>query len=121
MQATEQHVASVKKPTPHLDNDFFTGEKEITAVNGKGSEPPLVAIQKESYHDKFLRSIMDHEKDYPLPVPVLSIQQNDSCIPFLTLKSFSLWQGKQKSKKTTALALAVAAFLKGKEDNCIFR
>ncbi|MEJ7766542.1 MAG: AAA family ATPase [Chitinophagaceae bacterium] len=35
-------------------------------------------------------------------------------MPLLTLKSFSLWQGKQKSKKTTALALIVAAVICGR-------
>ena len=68
-------------------------------------------IQNESYRDKFKRSIMNQAKEYPLPVPVINLSQNGETIPFLTLKSFSLWQGKQKSKKTTVLALAVAAVI----------
>jgi len=74
-----------------------------------GAVPKVV----EDYTAKFRRSIMDQLKDYPLPVPVISLNQNGNTIPFMTKKSFSLWQGKQKSKKTTALALAVAAFIMG--------
>lgn len=62
-------------------------------------------------YDKFLNSILDQQKEYPAPIPVISIVQNDKTLPFLTLKSFSLWQGKQKSKKTTALALIISSFI----------
>jgi len=54
---------------------------------------------------------MDQAKDYPLPVPVVNIIQDGEEIPLLTLKSYSLWQGKQKSKKTTVLAIMIAAFI----------
>ena len=67
--------------------------------------------QKESYHDKFLKSILDQQKDYPLPEPVINLKIFTESIVFMTLKSFSLWQGKQKSKKTVALAMVVAAFI----------
>ena len=67
----------------------------------------------DKYRKMFKDSILDHSKNYPAPVPVININQNNELIPFLTLKSFSLWQGKQKSKKTTALALTVAAFMQG--------
>lgn len=62
---------------------------------------------------KFRRSILDQGKDYPLPTPILCITQGGETLPFLTLQSFSLWQGKQKSKKTTFLAMVVAAYLGG--------
>ncbi|MEH6304682.1 AAA family ATPase [Olivibacter sp. CPCC 100613] len=59
----------------------------------------------------FKRSILDQTKDYPLPQPIVNFVHDGEIIPLLTKKSFSLWQGKQKSKKTTALALAVASFI----------
>lgn len=70
-----------------------------------GAHPP------DHFRKLFEQSVMDQSKDYPPPVPVVTMVQNGEQIPFLTLKSFSLWQGKQKSKKTTVLALAVAAFI----------
>lgn len=75
------------------------------------------------YKEKFKSSILDQRKDYPLPVPVINLNQNGSSIPFLTQKSLSLWQGKQKSKKTTALAIAVSAMIqknKDSNDDCTF-
>ena len=68
---------------------------------------------KETNLEKFKRSILDQTKEYPDPIPVISLMQEGKTIPFLTLKSFSLWQGKQKSKKTTALAIAIASFING--------
>ncbi len=62
---------------------------------------------------KFRRSILDQEKDYPPPTPILCLTQGGETLPFLTLQSFSLWQGKQKSKKTTLLAMVIAAYLGG--------
>lgn len=96
------------KPVPAFNPKEFEGEQEtqITPV-------PPEAKQPESFHEKFLRSQLDQSKDYPLPIPVISLFQKDATLPFLTLKSLSLWQGKQKSKKTTVLALAVAAFIVG--------
>lgn len=61
--------------------------------NGKSDRSDIETYTKgKSYHDKFLSCIIDQTKDYPLPVPVVSIFQNGETIPFLTLKSFSLWQ-----------------------------
>lgn len=70
----------------------------------------------------FRKSILDQTKDYPLPVPIINLIHHGSCIPFLTRKSLSLWQGKQKSKKTTALAIAVAALIakRKSQDNVRF-
>jgi hypothetical protein len=63
--------------------------------------------------EKLFRSkILDQSKEYPVPVPVISLQHNETLYPLLTLKSFSLWQGKQKSKKTVTLALMIAAYLR---------
>ena len=67
--------------------------------------------QGPNYYEMFQRSILDQSKDYPSPVAVITLFQNGEFMPFLTLKSFSLWQGKQKSKKTTVLAIAIAAFI----------
>src|SRR5579863_1459191 len=89
-------------------------EEQVTKI-----PVPILSKEKfengqETHLDKFLRSIMDQEKDYPLPEPVINIVQNLEKIPLLTLKSYSLWQGKQKSKKTTLLAMAIAAFINPK-------
>ena len=73
----------------------------------------IVEQEEETDLEKFKRSILDQTKEYPDPIPVISLMQEGKTIPFLTLKSFSLWQGKQKSKKTTALALAIASFISG--------
>jgi len=94
--------------------------KKVIRISARDfiSVPPSTnGTETDNYCEKFRRSILDQAKDYPLPVPVISISQNGSTLPFLTLKSFSLWQGKQKSKKTTALALAVAAFIRMEYDS----
>ena len=70
--------------------------------------------------EKFLKSVLDQSKDYPLPVPVINLVCNGETFPLLTLKSFSLWQGKAKSKKTTVLALAIADFLRPAKLNNIY-
>lgn len=67
--------------------------------------------QGVNYYAMFQQSILDQSKEYPSPVAVINLFQRDEYLPFLTLKSFSLWQGKQKSKKTTVLAIAIAAFI----------
>ena len=79
----------MSKVVPNFDKKDFIN---IAPVQANGTE--------ESYYNKFKRSIMDQAKEYPLPVPIISIVQNGGTLPLLTLKSFSLWQGKQKSKKT---------------------
>src|SRR5688572_25861477 len=63
--------------------------------------------------EAFYRSKLDQTREYPDPVPILSLRQNNVMIALLTQMSFSLWQGKQKSKKTTVLAMMVAALIKG--------
>lgn len=103
-------VLSISSIQKHVES---IASENQSHSNGKHSG----TIQKP-YEEKFYKSIMDQKKEYPLPVPVVSIIQNGEALPFLTLKSFSLWQGKQKSMKTTALALLVAAFIRG-ENDCI--
>jgi hypothetical protein len=87
-------LAAHKKIAPNLKKENFEGEPE------EENNP-------DNYQDKFFKSILDQTKEYSLPVPVISISQNGDTLPLLTRKSLSLWEGKQKSKKTTVLALAV--------------
>jgi hypothetical protein len=103
----QQAPTKLLKPVPVLALEEFEGEPV-------GIETP--SYTGESFEQKFLRSRLDQTKDYPLPIPIINIVQNSMPLPLLTLKSFSLWQGKQKSKKTTVLALAVAAFIRGGND-----
>lgn len=97
----QQHNNGLNEINSPKDSTFFTGRV------------PKKDIDKESllYTKMFLNSILDQTKDYPPPIPVINIVQSGETLPLLTLKSFSLWQGKQKSKKTTVLAIAMAAFL----------
>ncbi|MEJ7821486.1 MAG: hypothetical protein WKF85_04145 [Chitinophagaceae bacterium] len=83
-------------------------------VKFQNPEPVEISApeEKESYRDKFLKSILNQHKDYPAPQPVVNLKMFTELIVFMTLKSFSLWQGKQKSKKTIALAIVVAAFIR---------
>ena len=80
--------------------------EKLSSNNGNYDSP---------FYEKFLGSVLDQKKDYPLPIPIASLLQNGKTIPLLTLKSLSLWQGKQKSKKTTALALLIAALIKNQQ------
>ncbi|HEY4193992.1 MAG TPA: AAA family ATPase, partial [Mucilaginibacter sp.] len=75
----------------------------------EGKEPPVSS--PDPAYEKFLLSVLDQRKDYPLPVPLVKLINGETEISLITLKSFSLWQGKQKSKKTTLLAMMVAAFI----------
>ena len=59
----------------------------------------------------FKNAILDQTKEYPPPLAVINLLHNGANLAFLTKKSFSLWQGKQKSKKTTGLAIAVASMI----------
>lgn len=76
--------------------------REVPKAEPGNAESPL---------DKFKRSLLDQSKDYPLPEPVINLVQNGETYPLLTLKSSSLWQGKGKAKKTTALAMVAASFI----------
>lgn len=67
--------------------------------------------EKPDYGEIFKSLILDQTKDYPDPVPVINLIQGDDTYPLLTKMSYSLWQGKAKSKKTTVLAMAIAAFI----------
>lgn len=90
-------------------NELLSKGGEIVATPEISCKPQQTA--ELSAVEKFRKSILDQNREYPPPAPVINLWQNGKTIPFLTKKSFSLWQGKQKSKKTTVLALAVAAFI----------
>ncbi len=77
------------------------------------SKNPFIAIPgiTEDHFSLFQKSILNQTIDYPDPVPVINLMQHGEIIPFLTKKSLSLWQGMQKSKKTTVLAIAVASMI----------
>ena len=68
------------------------------------------AAVKSSYQ-KYLESQLEQEKDYHDPLPVISILIAGVLTSILTLKSFSLHQGKSKSRKTTTLALMIASYI----------
>lgn len=89
----------------------YTVEKKIIPVLKMEDFEQGIVDNDNEYLKKFRDSILDQQKDYPLPIPVINLHQNGETIPFLTLKSFSLWQGKQKSKKTVTLAVMVAAYI----------
>lgn len=98
-----------------MDEAVFTGDKPLPEVNGQIDAPAHDngKINKEFYN-KFIESILDQNKDYPPPVPLVNLVSGCDVVPILTDKSFSLWQGKQKTKKTIALVLMVAAYLREK-------
>lgn len=95
----------VNKKIPQPDPKVFEGTAELKPVSENGF------INKE-YYDKFLSTILDQSKEYPEPTPLINLIIGSEVIPLLTLKSFSLLQGKQKSKKTITLALMVAAYIR---------
>jgi hypothetical protein len=87
-----------------IDYKLFGHENAPTFGEGI---PELKTDPKEL----FKRSILDQTKDYPPPSPLLYFVQNGERFPHRTKKSFTLQQGKQKSKKTTELALEVASYI----------
>ncbi len=104
----ELNGVAIKKQAPN----FATAQKVFEGKAGLSTKDHLQQqAEKVISYDNFKKSILDQQKDYPLPEPVLSVSVDGKLFPLMTLRSFTLWQGKQKSKKTTALALAVSAFL----------
>lgn len=101
----DAETASKRKPVPYINLAAFQGDTSSEVENK----------EEEDFYERFQQSILDQTKEYSSPIPIISVVQKGEAIPFLTLKSFSLWQGKQKSKKTTVLALAAAAFIKKPE------
>jgi hypothetical protein len=79
------------------------------------SEGPLTPLEK------FKRSLLKPGHEYPLPEPVMSLVCNNKSYALMTLKSLSLWQGKAKSRKTTVLALIVAAYISEIQSNDIIK
>ncbi|HTE25361.1 AAA family ATPase [Flavitalea sp.] len=95
------------EPTIAQQKQVISGIAAIKAL-----QPQLKPVtNSEVYYAKFLETVLEQNKDYPLPRAIANIYQNGVEVPLLTAKSFSLWQGKQKSKKTTALALLIAALI----------
>lgn len=88
-----------------LDPKVFEGTVELKPIRENGKE-------NQDLYNKFLSTILDQQKEYPDPTPLINLVCGSEVIPLLTLKSFSLIQGKQKSKKTITLALVVAAYIR---------
>ncbi len=70
-------VNTEKKTVPVLSESAF-----ITSNN------QTVGNRDNEFREKFLKTILDQSKDYPLPEAVVSIVQNLEVFAFLTLKSF---------------------------------
>jgi SepF-like predicted cell division protein (DUF552 family) len=80
-------------------------QREAKAL-ASANPPKLTALER------FKASIMDQTMEYPDPEPLMYLVQNGERFPHRTKKSFSLQQGKQKSKKTTELAIEAAAYIR---------
>ncbi|HEV9037587.1 MAG TPA: AAA family ATPase [Puia sp.] len=91
-----------KKPTPEIDLRVVTGE----------IPPPTANPPEDIYEQKFKSSILDQAKEYPLPQAIVNFVCKGIYTPLFTAKSYSLHQGKQKSKKTTGLALMIADYIR---------
>ena len=83
-----------------IDDQFF---KDDTPEENPNTPKDFLAM--------FNSSVLDQTKHYPDPIPVINLIQNENKYSLLTLMSYSLWQGKSKSKKTTVLAMAIAAYI----------
>lgn len=82
----------------------------VTNTSRSKKEPKDLLRQYQS-------SILIQNDHYPDPEYVLNLVQNDVTIPLLSLKSYSLWQGKQKSRKSTLLAMAIASYILSNKSN----
>lgn len=89
-------VKTIEQANGHLNPETFGNGVGETKVDPK---------------ELFRGSILDQTKEYPLPTPILLLNSNGERFPIFTKKSYSLLQGKQKSKKTTVLALAIAQYI----------
>jgi len=88
-----------------LNPKVFEGVEELNPVHTNGE------INDEIYQ-RFIDSIIDQNRHYPDPTPIIKLVYKDEIFTLLTEKSFALVQGKQKSKKTVFLILLVVAFLR---------
>jgi len=95
-----------RNETPPLKR-VYRNDTPFTGTQPATSSKPLV-----NYDQLFLTTVLDQKRDYPLPTPIISLKYQEDTYPLLTLKSFSLWQGKQKSKKTVTLALMISCFIR---------
>lgn len=93
-------------------NGFHRKPKSDVAIQNN-----ITSNSEKDYFSLFESTILSQTTDYPDPEPILYFVRNGETLPMLTKGSFSLWQGKQKSKKTTVLALAVAAVITYKPSN----
>jgi hypothetical protein len=96
----EESKDTIFTAVPALDPRAFTGEL-----------PPPQPEQDDPALELFRASILDQAIDYPPPVPLLNLINGDTHTPLITQGGLSLWHGKTKSKKTTLLAMMVAAFI----------
>jgi len=101
MNSTEQIYT--KKPVPNILLQVITGEID---------PPSAVGLETDEYERRYKDSILDQTKEYALPEAVINLVQHGGRIPFATLKSYGLYQVKQKSKKTTLLAIMIACYIR---------
>lgn len=96
-----------------MDFSRFEGTQELPNIHDSNKEPALKNgnINEEVYK-KFIDSILDQNRHYPDPSPLINLVSGADVVPLLTEKSFSLIQGKQKTMKSTFLAMMIAAFLR---------
>lgn len=95
-----------EKILPEKNIEHFTGE---LPANG----------QEKTATDIFRSTVLDQNIDYPEPDYVVSLKYNESVYKLLSKKAFSLFQGKQKSKKSLLLAIMAAGIIRntiGHED-----
>ena len=109
-----------------IDSTLSSGVfKKSTLLNPNAAATFGSDIKEEAFDAllAFRKSILDQTKDYPPPPPLLYLVQNGEKFPHRTKKSFSLQQGKQKSKKTTELAMEVGVYISqvlGSNDDSIY-
>lgn len=105
-------------PTIHIEagmGHVMENRADLTLIDELQREAESLASAnppKLTALERFKASIMDQTKEYPDPEPLLYLVQNGQRFPHRTKKSFSLQQGKQKSKKTTELAIEAAAYIR---------
>lgn len=104
-----------------MGNNTITSNGSVTAkdTNIQGIDQPAnpqtfgegIPLVKTDPRELFLQTVLDQTKEYPDPSPLMWLIQGNEKFPHRTKGSFSLQQGKQKSKKTTQLAMEVAAYI----------
>lgn len=101
-----------------LNNSKKVPDFSSAVIEGEDTLPGQHAQQKkDAYLTLFESSIIRHDETVPEAPHILYVNTGEEAYSLLTRGSFSLFQGKQKSKKTTVLALIVAALLRKDENN----